>query len=164
MTCFEIDQAIADITKEKYNECKKRLEAIPRENTAEKKAVQIELGMYTFCCDAGLLFMLSREDCMTRRLHIMGQIIPRYPALNNIYSNLSDDEKTRFAASLQAEIFIRDTWLNQQYAELMCAKEANHTQSIFELNIKIGAVKGMFAAWEAWRIENNVYPHIFEEA
>lgn len=164
MTYLEIDKAIVDITKEKYNECKKRLDSISKENAVEKKAVQLELGIYNFCGNAGLLFTPNREDSLNRRLIVMSQIIPRHPSLHSIYSDLTDNEKKRFVAALQAEIFIRDTWLPEKYTELARAQAANDAQNIFEYNIKIGAVKEMFAAWENWRVKNNAYPHIFEEA
>lgn len=164
MTYLEIDKAIVDITKEKYNECKKRLDGLSKENAVEKKAIQLELGMYNFCGNAGLLFTPNREDSLNRRLIVMSQIIPRHPSLHGIYSDLTDNEKKRFVAALQAEIFIRDTWLPEKYTELARAQAANDAQNIFEYNIKIGAVKEMFAAWENWRVKNNAYPNIFEEA
>ena len=35
-------------------------------------------------------------------------------------------------------------------------------KNAFEITIMIAAVKNMFAAWEQWRVENNVFPHMFE--
>ena len=48
MTYLEIDQAIVDITRQMCAECKARLDTIPKENGTERKAVQLEYGMYTF--------------------------------------------------------------------------------------------------------------------
>ena len=56
MTYLEIDKALVDITREKCAECKSRLESTPKDNVTERKALQVELGMYTLCGNAGLLF------------------------------------------------------------------------------------------------------------
>lgn len=164
MTYLEIDKFIVDITKEKYNDCKRRLDLIPKENSTERKAVQLELGMYNFCGNAGLLFTPNRENSLNTRLIVMNQLVPRYPSLNGVYSGLTESEKRIFVAALQAETFIRCTWLPEQLAELAHAKAASHTQNIFELNIKISSVNQMFAEWETWRIKNGVYPHMFDNA
>ena len=68
-----------------------------------------------------------------------------------------------FVAALQAEIFIRDSWLKEQYAELAAAEASGDTNKIFEFRIKIGAAENMFKTWEAWHRENGVYPHMFDE-
>ena len=43
------------------------------------------------------------------------------------------------------------------------AEEAGDTRQVFELNIKLGAVRAMFTAWEAWRRENHIYADMFEK-
>lgn len=165
MTYLEIDKAIVDITRQMCAECKSRLDAVPKENGTERKALQLELGMYTFCGNAGQLFnAVGRRDVgLQKRRTFMQNELPKYPALNSVYQALDEEERMRFIAALQAELFIRDQWLRAQYAELSAAEEAGDTKSIFEMKIKIGAVRNMFSAWEAWRRENGVYPHLFEE-
>lgn len=164
MTYFEIDKAIVNIMKEKCHECKKRLDSISRENVTERKAVQLELGVYNFCGNAGLLQSDDREKWLQKRKIFLNKELHKYPKLNEIYQNLKVEEKMRFVAALQSEIFIRDQWLGVQYAALSSAEASGEPQNIFELNIKIGAVENMFAAWENWRVENNIYPNMFEEA
>ena len=46
---------------------------------------------------------------------------------------------------------------------LAAAEASGDVTKAFECTIKIGAVQTMFAAWEAWRRENSVYPDLFEE-
>lgn len=165
MTHWEIDQALIQITRQKCEECKKRLDEIPKENTTERKAVQVEYGMYAFCGNAGLLFNGSgkREFWLTKRKRFLSNRLPIYPKLDSIYQALSDEEKMCFIAALQAELFIRDQWLGTQIAELHAAEESGDVKRAFEFRIKVEAVETMFAAWEAWRKENNVYPRMFEE-
>ena len=52
MTDIEIDKALIDILAEKKQACEARLAAIPKENKTEKKALHLELGMYTLCQNA----------------------------------------------------------------------------------------------------------------
>ena len=164
MTHLEIDCALVDITRAMCSECKARLDAIPKENATERKALQLEYGMYTFCGNAGLLFNTGweRSRVLDVRQRFWNNELHRYPKFHETYQSLNEDEKLRFFAALQAELFLRDQWLGEQTASLSTAQQIGDTRQIFELNIKIGAVKRMFSIWEAWRFENNIYPNIFE--
>ena len=55
MTYIDIDKAIVDIVKQKCAECKVRLDRVSKENPTERKALQLEYGMYTFCGNAGAM-------------------------------------------------------------------------------------------------------------
>ncbi len=165
MTYLEIDKAIVDITRRMCAECKDRLDGIPKENTTERKAVQLEYGMYTFCGNAGVLFNTvgEREGGLKKRRVFFQNVLPKYPRLRSIHERLDEEEKMRLLAAWQAELFIRDQWLGAQLTDLADAETVGDAKSVFELKIKIGAVQNMFAAWEAWRCENGVYPHPVEE-
>ena len=165
MTHLEIDAALVSITRQVCSECKARLDATPKTNATERKAVQLEYGMYTFCGNAGLLFNTGweRTKVLDVRQSLWNHELSRYPHIREQYLDLDDDEKPRFHAALQGELYLRQSWLGEQTAALAMAKESGDTAQIFELNIKIGAVKAMFAAWETWRRENNIYPNLFEE-
>ncbi len=165
MTYLEIDQAMVDMTRQKCVECKARLDAVPKENATERKALQLEYGIYTFCGNAGLLFNVGGERTIIykRRYVLENGMLQRCPSLALAYQGLNEEEKLCFVAALQAELFLRDSWLKEQYAELAAAESAQDTNKIFEFKIKIGAVENMFAAWEAWRKENGIYPHMFRE-
>ena len=164
MTYLDIDQALVDITRERCAACKARLDAIPKENTTERKAVQLELGMYTFCGNAGLLYNdMCREKVLQIRQCFWNRALLKYPRLNDVFQKLDQTERMRCMTSLQAELFIRDQWLGAQYAALSAAETAGDTKTVFELKIKIGAVRSMLDAWKVWRKENGVYPHMFEE-
>jgi len=167
MTYREIDGAIVDITRRKCDECKARLESIPKENVTERKAVQLEYGMYSFCGNAGLLFNTFGDrsgTVMTRRRFFERAVVGKYPKIDEVYRKIeSEEEKLCFIAAVQAELFIRDQWLGSQLKELAAAEASGDVKSAFELKIKIGAVKSMFGAWEAWRAENGIYPRLFEE-
>ena len=165
MTYLEIDSAIIDVVHKVCNACKARLDTIPKENTTERKAVQLEYGMYTFCGNAGALFNKERDRARVvhgRQYYCLKEVLHKYPIIDSKYKTLNEEDKLRFIAALQAELFIREQWLNNKEAELATAKAAQDTNSIFELTIQLGAVKNMFAAWEQWRVENNIFPHMFE--
>lgn len=164
MTYSEIDAAMVALTREQCATCKKKLAALSGDTPTERKAIQLELGIYTFCGNAGLLFNAPTRDHWLRiRRPVIERLLPRYPRLRQIYSELEEEDKPRFLAAVQAELFIRDQWLGQQRAELAAAEQAGDPQRTFEIKIKIGAAEIMFAAWEAWRTEHNVFPHLFEE-
>lgn len=164
MTYLEIDKAILDITQEMCKNCQSKLNAIPNENITERKAVQLEYGMYAFCRDAGLLFnnSMDRTNYFRRGHSFLNKVLPQHSNLNSIYQTLDDNNKLCFYAALQGELFIRDQWIGKKLAELSAAEASGDTKSVFEINIMLGAVKNMFAAWESWRVENNIFPHMFE--
>ena len=166
MNYLDIDKALVDITRAKCDECKARLDATPKDNKAERKALQIELGMYTLCGNAGLLFNAGWERQRTYQIrqNFWSMVLPKYPKHQEIYSALTDDEKLSFMAAWQAELFMRDQLLNGYVTELAQAEAAGDAKSTFEFRIKIGAVREMLSLWEGWRKENGVYPGLMEEA
>lgn len=162
MTYLEIDKALFDISIDMIKECQDRVNSVSKENKNEHKALMVELGMYQFCRNAGFLGS-ERERVIEMRTKFIGQILPRYPEMNKVFANLSRNAKMAFIAALQAEIFIRHSVCHSYHAELEQAKATGDAKNIFEFGIKVGAVERVFAAWEAWRVEHDVYPGMFEE-
>ena len=165
MNYLEIDRAMYDIVMEKYGECQSRLDAVPKDNKSERKALIIEREMYGLCNRAGLLVYTigKRESTLANRKRVIGQILQNYPMLNEMFSKLEEDETMRFIAALQAEIYMRDQIVKGYYREYEAAKTAEDTKALFELQIKIGACESVFRAWEDWRTEHNVYPGLLLE-
>ena len=165
MTCLEIDKAMCDIQLTLYEECQARLDGVPAEKKGERKALIIEREMYGLCRRAGLLWNVkgTRENVLTTRQRIIGQILQKYPVLCEVFARLDEEEKRIFMSALQAEIYMRDQIVNGYYAEYEAAKGSGDEKSIFELRIKIGGCENMFDAWEVWRVENHVYPGMFTE-
>ena len=166
MTYLEIDKAMYDIVSEKYNDCQHRLDAVSKENKSERKALIIEREMYGLCNRAGLLWGVihGRDWVLTNHRHrVIGQILQRYPVLNEVFRKLKDEEQLRFIAALQAEIFMRDQIVKSYYAEYEAAKAAEDTKALFELRIKIGACENVFRAWEEWRVAQSVYSGMLTE-
>lgn len=166
MNYLDIDKALMDITRAKCDECKARLDATPKDSKAERKALQIELGMYTVCGNAGLLFNTygTREGLYRTRQNFWNYaLLTKYPKHQEIYSALTDDDKLSFMAAWQADLFMRDQLLNGYINELAQAEAAGDAKNTFELRIKIGAMGEMLAIWEGWRKENGVYPGLMEE-
>lgn len=165
MTYLEIDKAMYDIICEKHNECQSRLDAVPKENKSERKALIIEREMYGLCNRAGMLVYVlgKRENVLATRKRVIGQILQRYPRLNKVLAQLDEEEKMQFIAALQAEIYMRDQIVNSYYDDFEKAKKSEDMKNIFELQIKIGGCENVFRAWEKWRVENNIYPGMFLE-
>ena len=104
MNYLDIDKALVDITRAKCDECKARLDATPKDNKAERKALMIEYGMYTLCGNAGLLFNTygAREGLYRTRQNFWNYaLLTKYPKHQEIYSALTDDEKLSFMAAWQ---------------------------------------------------------------
>ena len=167
MNYLDIDKALVDLTRAKCAECKARLDAVPKDKGAERKALLIEQGMYTLCGNAGLLFNTygSRETLYLKtRQNFFNYILPKFPRHEAVYTALNDDEKLSFMAAWQADLFMRDQLLAGYITELTQAEAAGDAKNTFEFRIKIGAVREMLSIWEAWRAENGVYPNLMEEA
>ena len=168
MTRYEIDRAMQEIVLNKISECKARLNALPKDHVNERKAVQIELGMYTLCLHAGLLSSgrndnRPRDEFFSLRQRVLHRILPKYPKLNETFVGLAGDEQLRFVAALQGEIFMRDQILRDYRTELTNANAAGDARNVFEFTIKIGAVESVLEAWRAWRMEHAIYPVELEE-
>ena len=166
MNYLDIDKALVDLTRAKCAECKARLDAVPKDKAAERKALLIENGMYTLCGNAGLLFNTygTREGLFRTRQNFFTYAMTKYPRHGGIYAALNDDEKLSFMAAWQADLFMRDHLLAGYVTELAQAEAAGDAKNTFEFRIKIGAVREMLAIWENWRKENGVYPGLMEEA
>ena len=166
MNYLDIDKALVDITRAKCNECKARLDAVPKERASERKALQIEYGMYTLCGNAGLLFNTSgnRETLYKKtRENFFAYALSKFPRHEAVYTTLDEEEKMCFMAAWQADLFMRDQLLAGYLTELARAEAVSDVQSTFELRIKIGGVREMLSIWENWRKENGIYPHLIEE-
>ena len=165
MTDIEIDKALIDIMAEKKQACQARLDAIPKENKNEKKALHLELGMYTLCQNAGFLINTTggREGVLRTRRAVIGQILSKYPKMASVFAALDEEKQQEFTAALQAELFLRDQFLPQYREDLTTATAADDTDGMLEMRIKIGTLENVFGAWEAWRRENNVFPCMLEE-
>ena len=165
MTYLEIDKALYDIVAEKHNECQSRLDAVPKEHQSERKALIIEREMYGLCHRAGMVVYVSgkRATVLATRRRIIGEILQRYPKLNEVFTKLDEEEKMIFIAALQAEIFMRDQIVKSYYTEFEAAKSSNDTKKMFELQIKIGGCENIFKEWESWRVKHNLYSGILSE-
>ena len=168
MTPLEIDRAMYEMVAKMAQECKNKLALIPKENTAEQKALKVEHGMYCLCNNAGTGYHNipndnQRKAFLNMRKRIIEKIISKNSKINEAFDKLNQEEQMCFVASLQAEIFIRDQMYKNYLDEFDKAVAYGDVDSAFELKIKIGTLQNVFSEWEAWRIENDLYPHMFEE-
>lgn len=166
MNINEIYNSLAETVIEFKDECKIRLESVPRERTTERKALQVELGMYSFCQRAGLLLMTETykergEAVIELRQNISESIMSaRFPYLYDLYLSLDDQNKKIFLAVFQAEIFMRDQIFESYKEELKNAKACGDEDRAFEFKIKVSALERVFSAWDKWRKDYQLYPDI----
>jgi len=168
MNAIEIYKAQENIAKEKFSECKARLSATAKESRAERKALHIELGMYNLCLRAGLLDRGGNapdhaEKALEHRNKFIPKIIAAYPRINSAFLALHTEERGNFIAAVQAELYLRNQIYENYIAELEEAKAAGDAENVFDLQIKKGALESVFAAWEEWRKETDIYPYMFKE-
>lgn len=164
MTYTEIDKALIRILEEKKAECEGRLADTPSENKKEKKMLRLELGMYTLCQNAGFLINTTggREGVIRTRRNVIGRILPKHPTLQAIFGALGEEDQLKFIAALQAEMFLRDQFLPAYRGELESATAAKDADGMMEMRIKLGSLENVFAAWEAWRQKNGIFPALLE--
>lgn len=166
MNINEVYNSLAGMVIEFRDECRTRLEGVTKDRMTERKALQIELGMYSLCLRAGLLCMTDTneekaEAVIKLRRNICESImIARFPYLNKLYISLDGEKKKIFLAVLQAEIFMRDQIFRSYKEELKDAKACGDEDRVFEFKIKVSALERVFGAWDKWRKENNLYPDI----
>ena len=165
MTVLEIDKATENIILELHNECKERLEEIPKDNRRERKAVQIELSMYSLGLRAGILYYTTGERMNSirvraRRFNDIANSF--YPKIKKLYDSADDEKKLIISCALQCEAFLRSQMYDRYVKELSEAKKVNDTEIVFESSIKVGALVNIFDALEEWRIANDIYPNMFK--
>lgn len=168
MNAIEIYKAQEEIALEKYNECKARLAQTAEESKTEKKALHIELGMYSLCLRAGLFDRGGTapdhaQTALAHRNKFIPKIIAKYPRASTLFRALPAEERESFISAVQAEMYMRNQIYENYLSELEDAKAADDAASIFELKIKTGALESVFEAWEAWRKKTGVYPNMFKD-
>lgn len=165
MTTNDIFTELVDINKEQLNQCKEKIEFLPADRNTERKALNVELGMYNACLRAGSLYktVSTWENFWNIRKNVAENMIYAYPKISEVYFKADNNEKEIIMAVTHSEMFIRNQLYEGYLSELDEAIGADDAVKIFELRIKIGAMKKVFSAWEKWRIQNNLYPGLFED-
>ena len=163
MTALEIDKEIVNIATTVVDECKMRLAEIPKDRKTERKAVQIELGVYNLALRAGLLIIPAkeRENFLSTRKKVTAQIITRYSKIEKCYNALNENEQERMHAAIHAELFMRDQFSEKWEKELEGAETAKDIAAVFDLRIQLGAIYRIYEEWERWRISRNIFPKMF---
>ncbi len=173
MKPLEIDSALSRIMLKKIAESKKKLTALPKEAKTERKAVQIELGMYQMFLNFGQLYDVKQgetvEEQRTHVLTIREKMMHRlghlslFPKIHEIYDLADEEEKKRIIAACHGEMNMRAQMYSRYVKEWEAAKQCGDARGSFETGLKVAVVKEGFRIWEQWRKENNVYPGLFQE-
>ncbi len=165
MTNTEIVNALADIVLKKESECKAKIAALPKESVLEKKALMIEMGMYSLCLRAGLLYntLGTIDNAVKVKCNRMPRFVKHFPKLAEYWNCADDEEKLKLTAALYGEVWMYDQFVIQYQKEYDTAVAENDAQKIFETRIKLGVVKQVLLYWNVWRIQNGLYRGILEE-
>ena len=171
MKPLEIDSALSEIMLKKIAESKKKLIALPKEAKTERKAVQIELGMYQMFLNFGQLYDVKQgetvEEQRTHVLTIREKMMHRlehlslFPKIREIYDLADEEEKKRIIAAFHGEMNMRAQMYSKYVKEWEAAKQCGDAPQAFETGLKVAVVEEGFRIWEQWRKENNVYPDMF---
>lgn len=163
MTALEIDKALTNIVLQMQSECENKLNSIEKDLKMERKAVQIELGMYSLCLRAGLLYHTigTRESTLKHFQNQANKIFASFPVIVQKYSEADEKEKLIMVASLRQEAFMRDQFSNKNESDYQKARKVNSVDDMFELKIKINATNKVYEAWEQWRKNTGIYPNMF---
>ncbi len=173
MNALEIDKALSELLLEKIKESKAKLEVLPKEAKNERKAVQIEIGMYNLFVNFGFLYHLRKGDTyekqrnhvlwirekMTERLNLFSA----FPNIKKAYDAADETEKKCIIAALHSEMHMRNSFYNKYLRDLEAAKEYNDVYKSFEIGLKISVLEDGFKVLEKYRQENGIYPGMFQE-
>ncbi len=160
----EIEKALAEISISMCNSCAERISQLPETARTEKKAIQIEAGMYSMGFRAAIRYNTvgSREQCIRIKSNNFLPIMQDYPRLKSAFEAADDDERQRLTAALYGEVWLISQYQNINEAELEKAKASGDVKKMFELNIKVQATKALLSAWSLWREQNGVYSDLLD--
>lgn len=155
-------KALSQIALDMKNECETRLNNVDKSHSNERKAIQIELGMYGLCLRAGLLYYTtgSEESLFNTLESQSSRTMIAYDKIKEKYLSLTDG-KQLFSIVVGREAFMRTQFYDAYINELALAEKSGSQEKAFEIKIKIGALNRIFTAWEEWRRENNIFPNMF---
>ncbi len=173
MKPLEIDRGLSQVMIVKIEESKKKLSVLPQEAKTERKAVQIELGMYQLFLNFGQLYDVKQgntaEEQRTHVLIIREKMMHRlghlslFPKIREMYDLADEEEKKRIVAAFHGEMNMRAQMYSKYVKEWEVAKQCGDAMQVFETGLKVAVVEEGFRIWEKWRKENNVYPDMFQE-
>ena len=173
MNVLEIDKALTELINEKWKESEAKLAFLPKEAKNERKAVQIEIGMYSLFLRFGLLFDMKNGDtyeqqrnhvlCIREKMLLKEELLSLFPKIKSAYERADDDEKKRIVATLHGEMYMRNNFYYKNLKDLEEAKRCNNIEKSFELGVKVSVLEDGFRIWEKWRQENGTYSGMFKE-
>lgn len=172
MTALEIDRALSRVMTDQWNKSKQKLSDLPSDAKNERKAIQIEVGMYSLFVRFGQLCSVKAEEMKVeqreRVLYIREQMILRekqlsaFPKIKALYEAADADEKQRIVAAFQGEIQMRCQMYAQYLKDWEAAKQNGDAEESFEAGVKVAVVEEGFWLWEQWRKANGIYPDLIE--
>ncbi len=172
MTALEIDRSLTDIMLTQGEVGKQKLANLPPDAKQERKAVQIEIGIYSLFVRFGQLYTMKKgappEEQREHVLYIREQMMLRekqlsvFPKFEKMYYEADVAEKQRLIAAYHAEIQMRCQMAPKYRQHLLAAKQSGDVDEAFEAGIKIAVMEEGFRLWEEWRRAHGVYPCLME--
>ena len=141
------------------NECSDRIRELPESSKIEKKAIQIEMGMYSMGYRAAIRYNTTgpREQCIRIKSNHFLPLMEDFPKLKAVFERADDAERQRLPAALYGEVWMIKEYHGPNKAELERARISGDAKKIFEMNIKVGAIETLLSRWKEWRVRNGIY-------
>ena len=157
----EIFQGLWTITNQKQDACKAEVEAIGKDHPTERGALQMRAGIYNVAIAAGLL--CGKESSMAQMSKRFSTLTQHFfPKLATYYQSLSEEEQGLMEIALYPEVFMRANFYGTYYTELTEAEKEGDPQKIFRARIKKEVLEEILAMWREFRVQNNLFPQIFD--
>lgn len=171
MTALEIDKDLSELMLQKRKESEAKLLLLDKEAKNERKAVQIEVGMYNLLLCFGQLYHLKKGDTyekqrnhvlwLREKLIIREELFLKFPKIQAAYQSADEEEKKRIIAALQGEMLMRHSFYTNYSKELQAARRYNDVNKAFEIGLKVSVLEDGFKIWEDYRRENGIYCDMF---
>lgn len=144
-----MESVMIDTVRSLQAHCRARLASLPDEAKNEKKALNVENGMYSFCLNGGLLAGTSdnRENAIRLKCNRMPRLLSAYPRLAEAFGNADDEEKLCLTALFYGVVWMTYHPLPHYTREYELAKESGDVRAQFEHKIKIDTVTAVIRRW-----------------
>lgn len=144
----EIEGAMFAALKSMQNDCESRIAALDSSAKNEKKALNVEKGMYRFCSNAGMLSGVGgdRERIIPVKADRLTKFISD-PKLAETFDKADDEEKLRLSAAFYGIVWMKSEVLPQYIREYEQAKESGDVRSQFEQQIKLKTITAVIRKW-----------------
>lgn len=151
---LEAQAAYIDIAREKIDEIKAQIKALPPDKRLEKKALSISNNMAELCATfisfiytAKSIGTIDKDDSFIGKRRVM----LRNAGMEPDTSGMTPDEEGEYLLFVHATYMLHNAFIDKHTEEIVSAYESGHPERAFEANIIIDVVFGIVRRWVEWR-------------